>query len=481
MLLSYVLLILFQIAKKMGLLDDFKEVSHQQWHDKIIADLKGVDYNETLVWKSIDGIIVQPFYNCEDLASNFSKNYNLSSTSNNWIINTPITITSIEKANAKALYLLSKGANSIQFNGKISSQTDFDNLLKGIDIEIITIHFYNATPKLTYDLLSSACKKRQIDVNKLNGSISFDYLGELLTTGNWNVDEKTDFEELFQINSIPTKLRTITINGLNFNNAGATSIQELAYSFSQAVTYLNYLTEKGLDVNVLASKIQFNFGISSNYFFEIAKIRAAKILWKLILQEYHAINQEIYIHSTTSKTNYATFDAHNNILRATTEAMSAIIGGCNELTVVPFNHNFEDSTNFSERIAINIQHILKEESFLDKVSDTSKGAYYIESLTDEMVTKSLALFQEIEQKSGFLTNIKNGFIKNSIHEVANKKQEEYTTGKRTLLGVNKHQNKSENKVKITESKNSTKQIISTVLQHVIFSEEIEKTIVLKNV
>ena len=459
----------------MGLFDEFKEVSHQQWYDKIFADLKGVDYNEALVWNSIEGIAVQPFYNQEDLTSNISKNYDLSSTSNNWKIKAQVTITSIDEANTKALYLLSKGANSIQFNGKISSQTDFDNLLKGIDIEIITIHFYNVTPKLTFDLLSSACKKRQIDVNKLNGSISFDYLGELLTTGNWNVDEKTDFDELLQINSIPTKLKTITINGLNFNNAGATCIQELAYSFSQAVAYLNYLTEKALDINVLASKIQFRFGISSNYFFEISKIRAAKILWKLILQEYHVTNQEIYIHSTTSKTNYATFDAHNNILRATTEAMSAIIGGCNELTVVPFNHNFEDSTNFSERIAINIQHILKEESFLNKVSDVSKGAYYMESLTDEMVTKSLALFQEIEQKGGFLTNIKNGFIQDSIHAVAQQKQDEYTTGKRTLLGVNKHQKTNLSSFSKTKTNITTNKSLITVLKQIRFAKEMEKT------
>lgn len=480
MLLSYVLLILFQIAKKMGLFDDFKEVSHQQWYDKIFADLKGADYNEALVWNSIEGIAVQPFYNQEDLTSNISKNYDLSSTSNNLEIKAQVTITSIDEANVKALYLLSKGANSIQFNGKISSQTDFDNLLKGIDIEIITIHFYNATPKLTFDLLSSACKKRQIDVNKLNGSISFDSLGELLTTGNWNVDEKTDFEELFQINSISSKLKTITINGLNFNNAGATSIQELAYSFSQAIEYLNYLTENELDIHVLATKIQFNFGISSNYFFEIAKIRAAKILWKLILQEYHVTNQEIYIHSTTSKTNYATFDAHNNILRATTEAMSAVIGGSNSITVIPFNVNYENTSDFSERIAINIQHILKEESFLDKVSDAANGAYYIESLTDGMVEKSLQLFKEIEQKEGFLNNIKNGFIQESIHEVAKLKQQEYITGKRTLLGVNKHQNKSENRAKIIKPSTSTKQSILTVLQQVVFANKIESAVLIEN-
>lgn len=458
----------------MGLFDDFKEVSHQQWLDKIITDLKGKNFNDNLVWNSIEGITVQPFYNQEDLSTNKSKNYDLSSSSNNWGINTQIKEATIEKANSKALYLLSKGANSIQFYCDITSQTNFDNLLKGIDVEIIQVHFYNANPTQTFAFLSKWCENKNISISSLKGSISFDLFGELLNTGNWNKDEKADFEELFQLNSISSSLKTITINGLNYNNAGATIVQELAYSFSQAVEYLNYLTERGLDVNVLAKKIQFNFGISSNYFFEIAKIRAAKILWKIILQEYNVVDKEIHINSTTSKTNFSTFDAHNNILRSTTEAMSAIIGGCNSLTIVPFNNNFEDYTVFSERIAINIQHILKEESFLDKVSDASKGAYYIESLTDEIVTRALALFQEIEQKGGFLNNIKNGLIQNSIHEVANKKQEEYNLGKRILLGVNKHQNISNNKTKIQETKSLNNNTIITVLQQVVFSNDIEK-------
>ncbi len=458
----------------MDLFDNFKEVSHQQWRDKIIADLKGKDFNEHLVWNSIEGITVQPYYNHEDLSSNTSKDYNLTADSNKWKINACIDINSIDEANAKALYLLRKGANSIQFNGEISSQIDFDNLLKGIDIKIIHIHFYNTDPTKTFAFLSTWCENKNVSINNIIGSISFDLLGELLTTGNWNKDEKTDFDELFSINSIPTDLKTITINGLNFNNAGATIIQELAYSFSEVVAYINFLSERGLDINILASKTQFNFGIGPNYFFEIAKIRAAKIVWTLILQEYNVTDKSIHINSTTSTTNFTTFDAHNNILRATTEAMSAIIGGCNGLTIVPFNNNFENYTDFSERIAINIQHILKEESFLDKVSDASNGAYYIEQLTDEMVLKSLALFQKIEQNGGFLNNIKKGFIQESIHAVATQKQEEYNSGKRTLLGVNKHQNKTNQKAKYNKTKTLNKDIIIAVLQQVVYSNEIEK-------
>lgn len=460
----------------MGLFDDFDEVSHQQWTEKIIKDLKGKDFNENLIFNSIEGIAVQPFYNQENLTNNLSKDFNLSSTNSIWEIRGQIEITTVTEANTKALYLLSRGANAIQFNGNISSQQDFDTLLNNLEIEIIHLHFYNSNPNQTLSFLSLYCGKRNIDINQLQGSITFDYFGELLLSGNWNTSEKEDVDQLYQLNSAKNSLKTITVNGLHFNNAGATIIQELAYSISQSVEYINTLTDKGIDINTIADKISFNFGIGSNYFFEIAKIRAARILWTLILKAFDSTNQNGYIHSTTSSTNYASFDAHNNILRATTEAMSAIIGGANSITIIPFNVNYEKSSEFSERIAINVQHIIKEESFLDKVTDASNGAYYIESLTDEMVEKSLQLFKEIEQKGGFLTNIKNGFIQESIHNIAKQKQDEYQTGKITLLGVNKHQNKSENKHLVTKSENVNNRSLITVLEQVIFANKIESTI-----
>lgn len=460
----------------MGLFDDFDEVSHQQWTEKIVKDLKGKDFNENLIWNSIEDITVQPFYNNENLINNRSKDYYFEANTNHWGIRSHVDTTNISDANSKALFLLSRGCNSIQFNGQISSQNDFNTLLNGIDIDIIHVHFYNSTPNQTLIFLIQFCELYKLNLKDINASVGYDYLGELLLSGNWNTNEKADLEQFYQLNFQKNQFKTILVNGLYFNNAGATITQELAYSFSQVVFYLNTLLEKGIDIKAVANKISFNFGIGSNYFFEIAKTRAAKILWKLILNEYGVTNADAHIHATTSSTNYASFDAHNNILRATTEAMSAIIGGANSISVVPFNVNYESSSDFSERIAINVQHILKEEAFLDKVADASKGAYYIENLTDEIVNKSLTLFQNIEQNGGFLVNIKNGVIQNSIHKVANQKQEEYKKGTRVLLGVNKHQNKSTNKHILSKSKSSTNQTLITVLEQVVFANEIESTL-----
>jgi methylmalonyl-CoA mutase len=464
----------------MSLFDDFEGTTHQQWHDRIIKDLRGKDFKENLVWKSTEGIEVQPFYTSENLKQNKSKDFNLKNSSSNWENRFVVNINSIEEANKKALYVLSRGANAIQFTGNINSQNELNQLLKNIEVSIIGVHFYNSNPNSTQEFFSNYLLNNNIKLDDTNYSISFDYIDNLLLNGDWNTNEQTDLEELVKLTKSPLNIKAISVNGLSFNNAGATSIQELAYSFSQAVEYINYLTEKGLKINEITERMTFNFGIGSNYFFEIAKIRAAKILWKLILNEYGATEFPIYINSTTTFTNFACFDQHNNILRTTTEAMSAIIGGSNSISISPFDSAFGTSTEFSERIAINIQHILKEETFLDKVKDIANGAYYIESITDELVEKSLHLFKEIEQKGGFLANIKNGLIQDTIHQVAQNEQQLFIDGKKTLLGVNKHQNKTLPSLPNIKTKNTSNSAQNTVIQEIRYSDRIEKNTVLTN-
>lgn len=465
----------------MSLFDEFEGTTHQQWYDKIIKDLKGTPGDagviEKLIWKSTEGIEVQPFYTSENLKQNKSKDFNLNNNKAVWENRFVVNINTIEEANKKALYALSRGADAIQFVGNINSQNELNLLLKHIEVSIVGIHFYNSNPNKTHEFFSNYLLNNNIKLSSLNYSISFDYIGELLVCGHWKTNEQADLEELAILTTSTLPIKTISVNGLSFNNAGATNVQELAYSFSQAVEYINYLTEKGLEIEDVAKKITFHFGIGSNYFFEIAKIRAAKILWKLILNEYGVIDLPININSTTTFTNFACFDQHNNILRTTTEAMSAIIGGANSISILPFDSAYGTSTEFSERIAINIQHILKEETFLGKVNDISKGAYYIESITDELVEKSLALFKEIEQKGGFLANIKNGLIQDAIQQVAQNEQQLFVDGKKTLLGVNKHQNKNNQEINKIETKGLINNIQIKVLQQVRFSEKIEDTAV----
>jgi methylmalonyl-CoA mutase len=392
----------------MGLFEEFDNVSYQDWLDKITVDLKGKDYQQTLVWNSMEGIDVQPFYNRSSLSNNISSLCSPIKESSSWKIRESITIKSVEEANAKALLALKGGANSILFIGKINNQNEMDDLLKNISLDIIEVHFYNPTPSLIYSL-----------VRPKNGSISYDYLGELFISGKWNSTQENDLLELTNITKQETGIKTITVNGQNYSNSGATIIQELAFSFNQAVEYFNLLTDRGIAVDKLVNKIQFSFGISSNYFFEIAKIRAARIFWQLILQQYQVEDTvNMSIHSETNKINFTKKESHLNLLRTTTEAMSAVIGGCDSLSVLPY----DNSVGFSGRIARNIQHILKEEAFLGKVKNPADGSYYIEQLTDEIANGAWSLFQKVEQKGGFLSCIDNDFIKKEINNTTAQKK-----------------------------------------------------------
>lgn len=377
----------------MGLFEKFENVSHQDWLDKITIDLKGKDFKETLVWQTEEGIDVQPFYNStpEEFISTPIK------VTNQWMIRETVYISSFEVANKKALLALKGGANSILFIGKINTPKEMDILLKDIQTEIIELHFYNSTPQLTSSLIT---------LNK--GSISYDIIGEHVKSKTATLNQ--DIDILAETISINPSIKTITINGNYFGDNGANIIEQIAYTLAQGVEYLNRLTEKGIAPKQLADKMQFNLGTGNNYFFEIAKIRAIRILWNTILEHYKVDNSIMYIHSETSINNESEEDKNFDILRNTTRAMSAIIGGCDSLTVKP--HDISNNKfDFSNRIARNIQHLLKEEAFFDKVNNPADGSYYIEQLTDEIATKSWKLFQEIEEKGGFIDFSENFNLK----------------------------------------------------------------------
>ncbi len=434
----------------MTLFDEFDGVKHQQWIEKITSDLKGKDFNKNLITKTEDGFDIQPIYNYENLANNLSNSYSLEKEKTQWEIREQVTIDNIKEANRIAINALKGGANSIQFNGEIKSQDEMNRLLDGIMINIIHLHFYSPNPINIQNYFDSYVQENKL--SELNYSISYDYLGESLISGNEN--------QPFEV----SKEQNITINGFNYTNAGASASQELAYTLNQAVAYINTAIDEGLDAETVLTKLKFNLGVSTNYFIEIAKIRAFKILWQLISKEYGFENTP-YIHSQTTTYNITAADAQTNILRTTTEAMSAIIGGCNSLSITPFNSAYELPSNFTNRIARNIQILLKEEAYLDKVNETAKGAYYIEELTDNLVNSALTLFKEIEAKGGFVATINNGTIQKSIEENHNKRLSQYMSNDKTLLGVNKHPNTMETTPKNlnTYPKNNTKHIPLTAI------------------
>jgi methylmalonyl-CoA mutase len=316
--------------------------------------------------------------------------------------------------------------------------------MKGIHFEEIEINFLsNGKAKEITDLICNYVKKSGSDPLQIRGAFEADPLGRLIVNGTIciPVDQGFDFlaSLVHSVVALPN-FRVVHINASNFTNAGADIVQELAFGISMGSEYMVQLTERGISADEAAMKIRFSFGTGSNYFPEIAKLRAARLLWSAVTKGFHPENPEnikMDIHCVTSEWNKTVYDPYVNLLRTQTEAMSSIIGGTDSLTVEPFDIVFRNPDEFSERIARNQQLILKEEAYFDKVADPAAGSYYIENLTNLISEHAWKLFLEVENKGGFLACIQTGFIQDKLAESSSIRKENITGRKEILLGTNR--------------------------------------------
>ena len=451
------------------LFSEFPSVSTTEWEEKINIDLKGADYEKKLIWKTIEGLNIKPYYRKENLEGIKSVINSLpnefpylrgNKNDNDWLIRQNVYVDDVEEANNTALNVIKRGAESIAFIIPESTKIDeikLEVLLSNFPFEAIELNFSHGrnTKKLLLSFIEF-CKAKKLNSEKIKGSFDFDPLGYTTITGQCYDEDlckgmsisKSVFENA---KNILPGFQFISVNGKYFNNAGASVVQELAFSLLQANDYLTFSDEENISVNDLSPKIKFNFAVGSSYFMEIAKLRAARFLWAKIVEAHKPCCTEkgkMFIHSETSEWNKTIYDPYVNMLRTTTEAMSATIGGTDSLTVLPFNSTYKKSDEFSERIARNQQIILKEESYFDKVTDPSAGSYYIENLTSSIIDEVWKIFLKIEDMGGYLEAFKKGFIQDSITEIAQKRDMNIALRKDVLLGTNQYPNQEE---KISES------------------------------
>lgn len=448
--------------KQTKLFEEFPPILTQEWEDKIKTDLKGADYEKKLVWRTIEGFSVRPYYRAEHLKNLKHLKYvpgefpfvrGNKVKSNEWYIRQNIDVTDPKEANKKALDILMRGIDSLGFDlteKEELSNNDLANLLKNICLESIELNIMGATAAHPFvDYLKNKITQENINANEVKGSVCFDPLAHLSLRGNFCKAQDEVFETakaLIEKAKSLTKFRTIGVNGEMFSNSGASIVQELGFALSMGNQYLNILTDKGLDVDTVSQNIKFNLGVSTNYFMEIAKFRAARMLWAKIVEAYEPKNNEaakMNIHAVTSKWNQTIYDPYVNMLRGTTESMSAVLAGIESLTVTPFDVSFEKPTEFAERIARNTQIILKEESYFDKVVDPAGGSYYIENLTASIAEHAWSLFKEIEEKGGYIEAFKAGIIQDKVNETANKRNLNIASRKEVILGVNQYPNAEE--------------------------------------
>ncbi len=454
------------------LFEGFAPITTREWEDQIIADLKGADYEKKLVWKTREGTRVRPYYRSEDIEGLgyldiFPGSYPFvrgnHKTGNPWFIRQDLVVNDLKVSNEKALDILMKGVDSIGFildQHTTYEARDLDLLLKNIFAEIVEINFECGDNAVTlmenhYEML----QKYNRDFQKIHGSLGYDPLGKLLLTGSFYWDEEHDLKacaELIKLSANLPHFQVITIHGNHFHNAGGNIVEELAFSLLQGTEYLTRLTEMGFSASQVAPAIRFTFAIGSNYFLEMAKVRAARLLWAHIVKAY-GISKEEYaamnIHAVTSRWNKSIYDPYVNMLRTTTEAMSSIIGGVDSLTLRPFDEFFEEPEEFSERIARNQQLLLKEESYFDKVADPASGSYYIENLTNALVDEAWKLFLEMDAHGGFVESLKKGMIQEQIEESARQRDMDLANRKESLLGVTQYPNFSEKITKKVADKN----------------------------
>jgi methylmalonyl-CoA mutase len=414
------------------LFKDFNSVTSKEWKQKIQVDLKGADYNDTLIWKTNEGIDVKPFYH-SDQSSNSSQNSNTESTK--WKISQSIDVTDPNKANLIAIDAITRGAESISFTLE-SENISIEDLLKNINTRETPIHFN--THFLSSDFVANVLSFTTTTNENAANTVTFnaDIIGNLANTGNWFNNLKDDHAKFI---AIVKQTNQLYVDLSLYQNAGATAIQQLAYALAHTNEYVNHLDKVLTDAQKQSLTIIFNVAVGSNYFFEIAKTKALRQLWATLASEYN-FNTTCKIVATPSLRNKTIYDYNINMLRTTTECMSAVLGGANTICNQPYNTLFQESTEFGERISRNQLLILKKESYFNAVNNPADGTYYIENLIQQMAEKSLDIFKDIERNNGFLKQLKEGTIQRKIKTSASKEQADFNTGKITLLGTNKHPN-----------------------------------------
>ena len=445
--------------QKEKLFTEFQAPTRQEWLDKIEVDLKGADFQKRLVWRTNEGFNLQPFYRREDvlklktpdaLPGEFPFVRGNKKDDNAWYVRQDIVAKDAAEANAKALDILNKGVDSLGFRipKNLVSAEFIETLLKDIRCDIVEVNF-KTCQRHSLDLaqiLVAYFEKQGYDKEKVVGSINWDPMKKMVMKGKDVQPILSLAPQLVEIFKDYPNFRCINVNTVALNNAGAYIVQELGYALAWGNEYLQQLVDAGVDVDLAAKSIKFNMGISENYFMELAKFRAARLLWAQIVKQYEPKCDcacKMVVNAITSTYNQTLFDSYVNLLRSQTETMSAALGGVHSIVVTPFDVTYEEPNDFSERIARNQQLLCKEESHFDKVVDPGAGSYFIETLTDSLAVEGWKIFLKVEEEGGFLEAVKKGTVQDDINATNVKRHGDAAKRKEFLLGTNQFPNFTE--------------------------------------
>jgi len=429
------------------LFHDFPPVSTQEWEDQIIRALKGADYEKKLVWKTPDGLRIRPYYREEDL-----KEISYLDTlpgqkpflrgtreDNNWLIRQGFIVEdSLQEVNARVLAALDRGVESVGFRLDPSREynvEDMKALLAGIFLPAVEISFAGVScdkPQVIHAFLEYL-SRTETNPSQVRARFEFDPLGDAFFNGTQPAGEDLKvLKNLVEACSPYPQVRIVSIPGCRMQDRGSGIVQELAFSMAMGYEYIRLLTGMGISQNLAVRSIHFHMGMGSHYFLEIAKFRAARIFWSQVA------DSAISVHATASFWTQTAYDMYVNLLRGTTQAMSAAIAGVDSMEVLPYDCVIRNGSDQSYRLARNIQIILKEEAHFDQVTDPAAGSYYVENLTDSILKESRKMYGELLQKGGFLTSQGSQWVRDSIDRSRERRMQNLATRKEILVGVNQY-------------------------------------------
>jgi len=413
----------------------FPPVSTQEWEDAIRKDLKGADYARKLLWQTGEGLAVKPYYRVEDIAQleqvrvapgDYPYMRGARSTPG-WRIREEISAAEPDEANRAAKAAVASGADEIAFRGvRLANDSDLRLLL--LNLERVPVHFETADRSLLR-LLKVYLQRRQHDAS--------------ISTG-WDPSSNLDFAAEIADASIPS-LRPFTIHGEAFHRSGANAVEEVALCLSAAIDFMAAMREHGLSADRAANSIAFSFAIGSTFFVQIAKFRSFRMLLAQVVTTFGG-NPECartHIHAHTSPWNKTIYDPHVNVLRATSEAMAAAIGGADSISILPFDACYKSPDAASLRLARNTQLLLRHEAHLDRVADPGGGSYFLEAITDSIARQSWELMQQIEQIGGFRKASESGVIAQMLAATFIAKEQSVASRRAVLTGTNRYANPDE--------------------------------------
>lgn len=467
------------------LFQEFPVPTYEEWREEAEKSLKGASFEAKLLTQTHEGITLQPIYTKKDaealphvegmpgMAPYVRGTRIAGYGTGSWEVNQEIDASTPQAFHDAAIADLERGQTMLNLvlhpaslAGKDPDQAepseweakgvflfcrgDFDTAFSGVNLEEVPLFLHTgglALPMLA--LLIAHLEKAGANPAKLRGMVGADPLGTLVQTGKLAYPLAKAYDDMAAVTAWADHhapgLRTIHIQSHPYHNGGSHAVQELAFSLATAVEYIRALLERGLSIEQIAPKIQFSFSIGSNVFMEIAKLRAARLLWSTIIEAFGGSQaaQKMCIHARTSAWNKTVLDPYVNMLRASTEAFSAIVGGIDSLHVSAFDEPIRQADEFSRRIARNTQIILKEEAHLAKVADPAGGSWYVEWLTDAVAQKAWELFRRVEEHDGMKASLEAGIPQAEIGQTAAKKAENIALRKERIVGTNMYPNTSE--------------------------------------